>query len=57
MNTRRVFLPLEGRVAAKRPGGVGSAGRDAPVAPSASATTPSGPSGHLPLKGGERTEQ
>ncbi|MEO5324711.1 signal recognition particle-docking protein FtsY [Mesorhizobium sp. CC13] len=43
-------LPLEGRVAAQRPGGVA----ESPDAtPRVAETTPSGPSDHLPLKGGE----
>ncbi|ODT56503.1 MAG: signal recognition particle-docking protein FtsY [Methylobacterium sp. SCN 67-24] len=43
-------LPLEGRVAAERPGGVTPS---SDTTPSAAETTPSGPSDHLPLKGGE----
>ncbi len=45
-----ISLPLEGRVAAERPGGVPPSSDETP---SAAETTPSGPSDHLPLKGGE----
>ncbi len=53
-----VPLPLEGRVAAEQPGGVAessssTADEVAQPAPSTAETTPSGPSDHLPLKGGE----
>jgi fused signal recognition particle receptor len=48
-----VPLPLEERVAAKQPGGVGEAARDIETT-SPVETTPSGPSSHLPLKGGEK---
>ena len=57
MNARCFSLPREGRVAAKRPGGAASVGHAVFFAPSPPATTPSGPTGHLPLKGGERTER
>ncbi|MGF7008274.1 signal recognition particle-docking protein FtsY [Aminobacter sp. BE322] len=43
-------LPLEGRVAAQRPGGVA---QSTDATPSAAEVTPSGPSDHLPLTGGE----
>jgi 5-oxoprolinase (ATP-hydrolysing) len=42
MEALTLSLPLEGRVAAKRPGGVLSAGRDVIFRPSTAATTPSG---------------
>ena len=43
-------LPLEGRVAAQRPGGIDADVLDAVLAPRAD--TPLWPAGHLPLKGG-----
>jgi fused signal recognition particle receptor len=47
-------LPLEERVAAQQPGGVGeAAGGPDLEAPSPAEATPSGLSGHLPLDGGE----
>ncbi|WP_406872979.1 signal recognition particle-docking protein FtsY [Aminobacter sp. P9b] len=50
-------LPLEGRVAAQRPGGVAESSDatqfEATQAPSTAETTPSGPSDHLPPKGEE----
>ncbi len=47
-------LPLAGRVAAKRSGGVGSAGRNASHAPSPARATPSGLPAISPARG-ERT--
>ena len=43
-------------MAAERPGGVGEAARGLET-PSTTEATPSGPSGHLPLKGGEKPAQ
>ncbi|WP_269931891.1 signal recognition particle-docking protein FtsY [Aminobacter sp. HY435] len=45
-----IALPLEGRVAAERPGGVA---QSSDATSSAAEATPSGPTDHLPLKGGE----
>ena len=45
-----ISLPLEGRVAAKRPGGVA---QSSDATPSVAERPPSGPSDHLPLEGGE----
>jgi hypothetical protein len=48
-----VPLPLEGRVAVQRPGGVIAAELSVLFASSMAEATPSGASRHLPLKGGE----
>ena len=45
-------LPLEGRAAAQRPGGVASAVRGVKAVPAE--VTPLWPAGHLPLKGGDQ---
>ncbi|PWK76154.1 signal recognition particle-docking protein FtsY [Aminobacter sp. AP02] len=45
-----ISLPLEGRVAVERPGGVA---QSSDATPSPAEVTPSGPLDHLPLEGGE----
>jgi len=47
-------LPLEGRVAAQRPGGVFRAGPDAVLMPSTAAATPSGCDAAISPARGER---
>jgi hypothetical protein len=51
---RREALPLEGRVAAKRQGGVQADGCSIFFGPRTAEATPSGASRHLPLEGGEK---